>query len=72
MQTVSPTTVIDLREVTCAACREPLGIAAYDYNGDPSALRCHECARAGAASTAVGGVATTVGTSMAGVEVGTG
>lgn len=59
METLSPVTVIDLRDpVTCARCGEPLAIAAYDYNGDPSALQCVECCATGA--TAVSGAATVV------------
>ena len=56
-----PTDVIDLRDqIVCGHCAEPLAIAAYDYNGDPSMLRCADCAAAGvrAPSTSVRGAAT--------------
>lgn len=67
METVSPITVIDLRDpVTCGRCGEPLAIAAYDYNGDTSALQCVDCCTTGA--TAVAGTAAAV-TSSAGVAV---
>jgi hypothetical protein len=57
---VPPTQVIDLREAaTCGRCAEPLAIAAYDYNGDPSALLCSDCAALVGAAVA-GAAATTV------------
>jgi hypothetical protein len=67
METVFPVTVIDLRDpVTCARCGEPLAIAAYDYNGDTSALQCADCCAIGA--TAVTGTATVTSSAEASVD----